>query len=136
MVNCVCLYNPLRNSCFKSKHLRIVQVVKTDGKTIEFKSPILVKDLLEKFPGLGVCFSRKSSSKHLPLSYELKLVKIYYLHASPVKETEQSEGVKRIKVIITKKQLQELLSKQVLVERKDFLSVKSKLESIPEGIEL
>ncbi|KAL6972161.1 hypothetical protein U1Q18_031849, partial [Sarracenia purpurea var. burkii] len=68
------------------------------------------------FPGLGVSASERFS--------QFKLGNMYYLLPSPTSvgiispskspmETEQACVVKRIKVIITKKQLQELLSKRI-----------------------
>ncbi|KAL2226890.1 UNVERIFIED_CONTAM: hypothetical protein Sindi_2047700 [Sesamum indicum] len=94
-----------------------------DGKVMEFTAPLLVKELLMNFEGFGVMSSRRSS-KHLPLSFELKLGGTYYLLPSeaPVQlkhtvaaEPEPNAAVKRIKVVITKKQLQDLLAKKISV---------------------
>ncbi|KAK4431268.1 hypothetical protein Salat_0888900 [Sesamum alatum] len=101
-----------------------------DGKVVEFTAPVLVKELLMNFEGFGVKSSRKSS-KHLPPSFELKLGGIYYLLPSeapmqlksmvtavPVKaEPEPNTPFKRVKVVITKKQLQDLLEKKISVEK-------------------
>ncbi|KAF8379924.1 hypothetical protein HHK36_027389 [Tetracentron sinense] len=102
--------------------------MKTNGKILEYRSSLLVKDLLVNFSGYGVAVS-KEALQHLPPNYELKIGQIYYLHPSsssvgpvspagisPLADTDGTSGIKRIKIIITKKQLQELLAKQVSVE--------------------
>ncbi|KAJ4835894.1 hypothetical protein Tsubulata_006153 [Turnera subulata] len=142
---------------------RVLQVVKTDGKILEFRAPILVKDILLYFSGSGIGMSKEALDKHLPPNYELKLGETYYILPSlsaVVKTTAstvcqakadrgETKGVKRIKVVITKQELQQLLEKQVSVEE-ILLGVgktsstasldspkiwKPKLESIPEGYE-
>ncbi|CAK9146501.1 unnamed protein product [Ilex paraguariensis] len=165
MGNCFALCKTIKNFCAgasASKHQKVLQVVKMDGKIFEFTEPIVVKDLLVNFVGLGVGASKKAS-QHLPPSYELMLGNVYYLlplvgtvqttvspaGVSPPDKREQEGSVKRIKVVITKQQLQELLSKQISVqtvlsglEKKTQLSGDSSiswrpnLESIPEGIEV
>ncbi|KAL0317931.1 UNVERIFIED_CONTAM: hypothetical protein Sangu_2207400 [Sesamum angustifolium] len=112
------------------RNRKVLQVVKMDGKVLEFTAPVRVKEVLMNFEGFNVKSSRKSS-KHLPPSFEMKLGGTYYLLPSeapvqlkntvaavPVKaEPEQNTAVKRIKVVITKKQLQDLLAKKISVEK-------------------
>ncbi|KAK9292569.1 hypothetical protein L1049_020543 [Liquidambar formosana] len=164
MGNRFALRRPSWCSCARAaamaKQQKVLRVVKTDGKILEFSVPILVKDLLVKFSGLGVGVS-KEASQHLPLNHKLKTGKIYYLLplASPagaidpagissMDNPEQTCGSKRIKVVITKQQLKELMSKQVIsleevlsgLEKTACSMVSStnwkpKLESIAEGSE-
>lgn len=136
MGNCLVLYKPTTRSCdgaAEDKNHKVLKIVKIDGKVLELKSPITVNDLLANFSGFGVSVS-ESASQNLPSTYKLKVGKKYYLRpflnstgiisptntSSPVETEEAAEGVKRIKVVITKQQLQELLSKQISVE--DVLS--------------
>ncbi|KAL3524455.1 hypothetical protein ACH5RR_017289 [Cinchona calisaya] len=80
----------------------VVQVVKMDGKILELRASILVKDLLLKFPGLSVAASKKNPES-LPLSYELKLGNIYYLLPSllsHVQKEEQSPSCASIIVVL------------------------------------
>ncbi|PSS32960.1 Protein of unknown function DUF4228, plant protein [Actinidia chinensis var. chinensis] len=157
MRNCVVLCKP------KTKTCKILQIVKVDGKILKLTAPITVKELLVNFSGLGVAVSKRAS-QYLPPTYELKIGKKYYLfpcpnttgfiinpvQASSTVETEQDGGVKRIKVVITRQQLQELLKKQLSVEDvvsgmergKNSSSVEApstfwrpRLEPIPEGSE-
>lgn len=154
-----------RVSCFAdveaSKNRNIVQLLKSDGEIFEFSTPVLVKDVLRKFSGFSIALARKKPL-HLPPDFWLKLGSKYHLIPSvggleSVEESrdvdkEETGGVRRIKVVITKKQLQDLLSKEVLAA--DILSAlrsetcdgddyddeddssttiwKPKLESIPE----
>ncbi|RVW22360.1 hypothetical protein CK203_096198 [Vitis vinifera] len=108
--------------CIPSKR-RVLWVVKRDGKMIQFRGPILVKDVLVNFSGLGVGVSREAL-QHLPSDYELKIGKVYYLLPCPCSSGgsvsapevssvaddggQKGSGMKRIKVVITKQQLQDL----------------------------
>lgn len=172
MGNCFAACRQRKVSCCGAvafKNQKAVQLVKTDGNIIEFSMPILVKDALLNFSGFGIALARKTTLQ-LPPNFQLRLGNKYYLipppvgssktaaaadHSQKVEKDPEKGSVKRIKVIITKQQLQELLSKQVLA--KDILSGlyqskttcfysddddnsstcwKPKLESIPEGNEI
>ncbi|KAK3042859.1 hypothetical protein RJ639_001132 [Escallonia herrerae] len=163
MGNCFALCKPASriHSCTVAvpcKDRGIVQIMKMDGKIVEFAAPILVKNALVQFSGLNVGLS-KEASQYLPSDYELKLGNMYHFLPSSSAcavqnlglaegetpatriDKEQDGSVKRIKVVITKQQLQDLLTKQVLIE--DVLggepccySGNARLESIPEGSEL
>ncbi|KAL8127726.1 uncharacterized protein LOC141720020 [Apium graveolens] len=133
MGNCLVLCGHNRVSCFvdaeTSKNSNIVQLVKSDGEIFEFSTPVLVRDVLREFSGFSVALARKNPL-HLPPDFRLKLGNRYHLVSSveglgSVEETrvvdEESGGFRRIKVVITKKQFQDLLSKEVLSD--DILSV-------------
>ncbi|KAH7543750.1 hypothetical protein ACOSQ2_031862 [Xanthoceras sorbifolium] len=152
-------------SCFGKaiKHKKVVRIVKMDGKILEMKSPVKVEEILRSFSGSGIDgVSEKLAPEFLPLNHQLKLGKVYYVLPSVTSdkekaveaeaEAEAGGGVRRIKVVITKKQLQQLLEKQLSVEEV-LLTVgrrrrsaswevdsptsnwKPKLEAIPEGSE-
>ncbi|GLT48300.1 hypothetical protein SLA2020_219330 [Shorea laevis] len=148
------------HGALKAKSKKVLQIEKMDGKMLEFKTPVLVKDVLVNFSSVGIGLS-KSARERLPPDYELKLGKVYYFlppsssgstEASTAREHNSSmadtRAAKRIKVVITKQQLQQLLSKQVTTEEilagpkknncyiiDESTNWKPKLESIPEGIE-
>ncbi|XVF10167.1 hypothetical protein REPUB_Repub07fG0159400 [Reevesia pubescens] len=132
MGNCWALLTPSEGSCliaFKAKpDNKVLQVVKMDGKILEFGAPLLVKDVLMKFSGSGIGLS-KTVTQHLPLNYELNMGRVYFIlpsldpvgavtpeSNSSMADTQQSGGVKRIKVVITKQELHQLLTKQISVE--------------------
>lgn len=104
------------------RNTKVLRVVKVDGEVIEFTSPVVVGELLVKFEGFGVKSSRKPS-KLLSPSSELRLGKIYYLFplksSDPAKNQtdDTSSSTRRIKIVIRKKQLEELLSKKLSVEK-------------------
>lgn len=159
MGNCLALLTPNTSSWVDfSDNKKVLRVVKTDGKILEYRVPILVKDLLLNFDGFGVRVSQRST-QGLPPNYELRVGHVYYLlptavsvasaeDSSPKNREGFADGAKRIKVIITKQQLEELLSKKMSIE--DVLasvrieavdgaacatSWRPKLETIPEGNE-
>ncbi|XP_038709099.1 uncharacterized protein LOC120003984 [Tripterygium wilfordii] len=127
---------PRLGFCSRAKNEKILQVVRRDGKALEFNRPVLVKEILVNFPGAGIGLSEEAKEQ-LPPDYELKVGDVY--HVIPCSSASAS-AVKRIKMVITKQQLQLLLTKQVSLEQVldkgnfDYAtSWKPKLESIPEG---
>uniref|UniRef100_A0A7N2KVE3 Uncharacterized protein n=1 Tax=Quercus lobata TaxID=97700 RepID=A0A7N2KVE3_QUELO len=161
MGNCSALGKPKRKSIImscapkgpkpmcKCNHQEVLRVMKTDGKILEYTRPMLVKNVLMNFPGYGIGLSKRPL-RQLPLNYELKVGHVYYL--LPLSRSDYSSsslgmegtnsGTKRIKVIITKQQLEELLSKKISVEEK-LLEIQKEsmsrwrpvLETIPEGMD-
>lgn len=135
-----------------AKQSKVVRVAKLDGKILEFSSPVLVKEVLNNFPEFHLGASKEASeSEHLCRDYELRAGRLYYLLSSPSRpppsvsstgNREPTSGGKRVKVVITKKQLEMLVSKQISLQ--DVLSQvhdktfnlpsnwKPKLDSIPE----
>lgn len=98
--------------------LRVLKVY--DGKILEFRASIKVKDLLMNYPNSYVGLFREATQP-LPLEYKLKIGKIYYLLPCfptikivstsllcPVSQPKDSGGV-RIKMVITKQQFRQLL---------------------------
>nr|KYP57049.1 hypothetical protein KK1_003303 [Cajanus cajan] len=129
-----------------AKKVKVVRVAKPDGKILEFSIPIHVKDILTNYPDYCVGVSKEVTESLSP-DHELKAGRLYYLlpslHTPPnLKSLKTGGGVKRIKVVITKQQLEQLVTKQISVE--DILSEaqtvgvnfpsnrKPKLDSIPE----
>lgn len=123
--------NCLRKSCAQaavSNHLEVIlRVMRSDGESLEYRMPMLVKDVLMNFSGYGIGLSERPL-RQLPMNYELKVGHVYYLLplSSPAApnnystacsiDMDTTSGTKRMKVVITKKQLQELLSNKISVE--------------------
>ncbi|KAM1054939.1 hypothetical protein ACFX2I_002219 [Malus domestica] len=138
------------NCLVLSKEDKVLRVLKTDGKVLEFRAPTLVKDILSNFSGVGISLSKQASEQLSP-DYKLKLGKVYYMIPLPGSAENDSAATRRIKIVVTKQRLQELLTKQISVE--EVLSAsgpekkassscvdsskiwKPKLKSITEGIE-
>ncbi|KAL2921687.1 hypothetical protein RDABS01_013178 [Bienertia sinuspersici] len=119
------------------KEKRTLQIIKVDGKMLEFKSPVIVRDLLVSYPDFYVGVF-KNATQALPLDYKLKIGEIYYLlpsvtgdHTTTTTSSSANDEDARtemdstttktttttIKVVITKEQLQQILcSKQGRME--------------------
>ncbi|RDX71926.1 hypothetical protein CR513_48655, partial [Mucuna pruriens] len=147
MGNCLDLCEPSPGSCI-AKKVKLVRVAKPDGKVLEFSTPVHVKDILTNYPAYGVGVSEKVTEPLSP-DHELKAGRLYYLLPSlhspgNLISSNTGGGIKRIKVVITKKQLEQLVTKKISVEDLLLLSEvqtvavnfpsnqKSKLDSIPE----
>ncbi|KAL2921688.1 hypothetical protein RDABS01_013179 [Bienertia sinuspersici] len=121
------------------KGKEVLQVLKVnDGKILKFTAPIKVKDLLINYPNFYVAIFR-DATQCLPLEYKLKVGKVYYLvpYFSTIIQDDyvsspllcyipqpKDRGV-RIKVVVTKQQLRQLLTNQVRFETM-FLGIDKK----------
>ncbi|XP_068658111.1 uncharacterized protein [Aristolochia californica] len=102
---------------------KIVKVMKIDGKIIEYKPPMQVHELLAEFEGHAVC-DKLPISQHLHPSTKMRSGTLYYLlppgrlmqKSTEVewKVTENSSPTVRIKMVMTKKELKEMLAKSGL----------------------
>ncbi|XP_039060659.1 uncharacterized protein LOC120204675 [Hibiscus syriacus] len=97
MGKCWALLRPSEGSCLRGveseSKQNVVRVVKMDGKML---APLLVKDVLGKCSGWGIGSSKTESNS-----------------PSFVADTQRAGGVRRIKVVITKQEFQQLLTKQI-----------------------
>jgi len=117
---------------------QFIKIKKVDGKILEYRDPLFVKDLLRDYDGHAVVNCETSCHKLSP-EYELLPGKTYCLipnnssHISsrdggvifhekvqegvlkPAsgKEVSEKNGVVRLKIVITKRQLEEMLSKSI-----------------------
>ncbi|KDP37299.1 hypothetical protein JCGZ_06753 [Jatropha curcas] len=105
---------------------KVVKVMKPDGKILEYKSPIRVQQVLSDFSGFAVSASVQALQHLLP---DAKLLggNLYYLVPLPLpspeakkkvrfsipegEDKQETTGVVRIKLVISKQELQELLQK-------------------------
>ena len=124
------------NCLVLSKENKVLRVLKTDGKALELRAPALVKDILSNFSGVGISLSKQASEQLSP-DCKLKLGKVYYMIPLPVSAENDSAATRRIKMVITKQQLQQLLTKKISLQEvlSDSKIWKPKLKSIPEEIE-
>ncbi|CAO2838519.1 unnamed protein product [Amaranthus hypochondriacus] len=105
------------------KH-KVLQVIKmNDGKILEYRTSIKVKDLLIEYPNFYVGLF-KEATQPLPLGYKLRIGNVYYLISSSSSTTIKkpnsiilrNNGVVRIKLVLTKKQFHMLFSNHMKVE--------------------
>ncbi|KAI0489086.1 hypothetical protein KFK09_028927 [Dendrobium nobile] len=139
---------------------KILRIIKVDGKVMEYSTSILVKDVLLSFHGFGVGLS-KNTCELLSPDYELKAGRTYHLLPLTLPrsqglnpslmqkdEIEDNGGSRRVKVVLTKLQLQQLLSMNISLaelisaasgceefSKRNRRSWKPELETIVEGNE-
>ncbi|XP_055811616.1 uncharacterized protein LOC129881436 [Solanum dulcamara] len=108
---------------------KVVKVIKTDGKILEYKSPIKVHQILSQFPSHVISNSLQVINQNLLPNDDMLRGKIYYLlPILPIPKPTTKKKVKfaddqllveekakpkiealRIKLVISKKELQALL---------------------------
>ncbi|KAL8132056.1 uncharacterized protein LOC141713938 [Apium graveolens] len=105
----------------------LVQVLKTDGKILEYKAPLKVHQVLSEYSG-HVISRTLPVTQHLRPDVELRSGKLYYLLPLQVpsleleySNTEEAaregnRGAVRIKLVIRKQDLEEMLSKGGTIE--------------------
>ncbi|KAH0448594.1 hypothetical protein IEQ34_022394 [Dendrobium chrysotoxum] len=165
MGNCVAssgFKNQIKTKSSVSDH-KILRIIKVDGKVMEYSTSILVKDVLLSFPGFGVGVS-KNACQLLSPDYELKAGRTYHLLPLTLPQLGGSQGLKpslmqkdeiedtggsrKVKVLLTKQQLQQLLSMNISLaelisaasgyeefSKRNRRSWKPELETIIEGNE-
>ncbi|XWS56002.1 hypothetical protein CRYUN_Cryun09bG0049000 [Craigia yunnanensis] len=111
---------------------KVIRVMKTDGKILECQAPIIVQQVLSDFSGYALSDSF-SGFQHLRADAKLLPGQLYYLIPVPspsqkskkkkvrfsnpeVNDEQGNAGVVRIKLIISKQELQELFQKGVSVQ--------------------
>lgn len=144
----LCTVGDMQSKEVLLKEKRILQIIKeVDGKILEFTNPVMVRDLLVSYPNSYVGIF-KEATQPLPLDYKLKIGKSYYLlpsfdHAHTTTTCNEGDEATReingttttrttkttIKVVITKEQLQKMLSKQGRIEELLLGVVPKKLSS-------
>ncbi|KAJ1394509.1 hypothetical protein SESBI_34085 [Sesbania bispinosa] len=101
----------------------VVRIMKTDGKILEYKTPIKVEQVLIDFSGHAVSDSQPVQ-RHLQPNTKLLCGQLYYLvplpppspkarkkvrFAEPEVQDVQKSSVVRIKLVISKQELQDML---------------------------
>ncbi|XP_068661712.1 uncharacterized protein [Aristolochia californica] len=145
---------------------KMIKVMKMDGKIIEYKPPMQIHELLAEFEGHAVS-DELPVSRHLQPSTKMQSGTPYYLlppgrlmQKSKVewKVTDRSSPTLRIKLVMTKKELREMLAEGGIKGEELITGLQSKpcmkdadneadssekfglwrpvLESIPEGRDL
>ncbi|KAJ8899628.1 hypothetical protein K2173_018602 [Erythroxylum novogranatense] len=102
----------------------VIRVMNPDGKILEYKAPIIVQQVLSDFSGHALSVSLQSL-QHLRPDTKLLVGHLYYLVPASIpspqvkkkvrfsipEKGDEGSKVVRIKLIISKKELQEMLQK-------------------------
>lgn len=129
---------------------KVIKIRKTDGKILTYKAPMKVHQILSEFPGHAIS-DTLPVLRHLKPDTKLHKNHVYYLlplplsspkvgkkktvrFANPEEEAVQESGVVRIKLVITKKELQEMIQKGVVAvdEMVSQLHIKKGIDSADE----
>ncbi|KAL4626616.1 hypothetical protein ACB092_05G110000 [Castanea dentata] len=129
---------------------KVIKIRKTDGKILTYKAPMKVHQILSEFPGHAIS-DTLPVLRHLKPDTKLLRNHVYYLlplplsspkvgkkktvrFANPEEEAVQESGVVRIKLVITKKELQEMIQKGVVAvdEMVSQLHIKKGIDSADE----
>ncbi|EEF33668.1 conserved hypothetical protein [Ricinus communis] len=104
---------------------KVVKVMKPDGKILEYRAPVRVQQVLSEFSGHAISDSLQDFQHLLP-DTKLHGGSLYYLVALPLpspevkkkvrfsipeEENKKETGAVRIKLVISKQELQEILRK-------------------------
>ncbi|XVE75963.1 hypothetical protein DITRI_Ditri12bG0134500 [Diplodiscus trichospermus] len=117
---------------------KVIRVMKSDGKILEYQAPTKVRQVLSDFSGHALSDSF-SGFHHLQPDAKLLPGQLYYLIPLPspsqkskkkkvrfsnpeVNDEQGSAGVVRIKLVISKQELQELLQKGGVLSAPDMVS--------------
>lgn len=108
----------------------LVQVMKTDGKILEYKAPLKVHQVLSEYSGHAISHTLQVT-QHLCPDAKLRAGQLYYLLPVPLSSMELDKeytntkkevagkencGAVRIKLVIRKQDLEEMLSKGGTIE--------------------
>ncbi|GLT40646.1 hypothetical protein SLA2020_147630 [Shorea laevis] len=122
---------------------KVIKVMKTDGKILEYQAPIKVHQVLSEFSGHALSESFPGLQHLLP-DAELFSGNLYYLiplpssspkvkkkvrFSIPEVDGEQATGTVRIKLVISKQELQEMLHKKGLSVHEMISEAQSKQQS-------
>uniref|UniRef100_A0A0C9S0T8 TSA: Wollemia nobilis Ref_Wollemi_Transcript_28859_610 transcribed RNA sequence n=1 Tax=Wollemia nobilis TaxID=56998 RepID=A0A0C9S0T8_9CONI len=120
--------NCMQRGCARvSKEMedQLIRITEVDGKIMEYKAPLLVKDLLMNYEGHDVTVNSDAVCNNLCPDDELSPGRLYSLvpKGRTYEKTESGQALKtetkteeetsktmRVKVVITKQQLAELLA--------------------------
>ncbi|KAF5737446.1 hypothetical protein HS088_TW13G00327 [Tripterygium wilfordii] len=108
---------------------QVIQVMKPDGKILEYRAPINVNQVTSEYSGHAISDTLQVIHQHLLPETKLIGGHLYYLvplpssppeirkkkkvrFSNPEKEDGQGSSVVRIKIIISKQELQEMLQKE------------------------
>ncbi|XP_031266931.1 uncharacterized protein LOC116125331 [Pistacia vera] len=132
---------------------KMIKVMKTDGKVLEYKAPIKVEDVLSEYSGHALSDSLPEIRKLRPdaklvggnlyfLVPKVEKKKVRFSEEEAARDGQGTAGIVRIKLVISKQQLQDLLQKggvsveDMISQNKneaEYCKVwKPELESIPE----
>ncbi|XP_074565111.1 uncharacterized protein LOC141821640 [Curcuma longa] len=133
---------------------KVVRIMRMDGQILHYQPPLKVQQVLNEFPGHSISDALPAITYLDPAMF-MRRGRLYYLlpPENQIMETGDAVGVVRVKLVITKQQLKDMLSEggialdgmlSVLLreqrrkhsasgEKERPIEWRPTLESIPEG---
>ncbi|CAL9762998.1 unnamed protein product [Musa acuminata subsp. burmannicoides] len=99
-------------NCLILQEKKVIEIMRMDGEVLRYPSPLKVQQVLNEFPGHAIsdalpviaCLDPEKRMRHGQLYYLLPPKK-------PVAETSAGEGLVRIKLVVSKQELKEMVRK-------------------------
>ncbi|WOL02291.1 hypothetical protein Cni_G11010 [Canna indica] len=139
-------------NCLVLQEKKVIKIMRMDGEILQYQSPLQVQQVLDEFPGHAIS-NELPVVTYLDPAMSMRHGQLYYL-LPPKKPAAQTSdagaGVIRIKLVITKKELKDMLRKGGVspddmlsflqreqsnrsTEKERSVEWRPTLESIPEG---
>ncbi|XP_010931137.1 uncharacterized protein At1g66480 [Elaeis guineensis] len=99
-------------NCLVLQDKKMIKIMRMDGKILRYQSPLKAYQILSEFPEHAI-FDALPVVHHLDPTTDMRSGQLYYLLPlkTPIKETGLGTGVVRIKLVISKQELKDLLLK-------------------------
>ncbi|XP_008787753.2 uncharacterized protein At1g66480-like [Phoenix dactylifera] len=99
-------------NCLFIQDKEMIEIMRMDGKMLRYRSPLKAYRVLSEFPGHAIS-DALPVIHHLDPTTDMRSGRLYYLlpPKTPTKETGLGNGVVRIKMVISKQELKDLLRK-------------------------
>ncbi|XP_074568711.1 uncharacterized protein LOC141825224 [Curcuma longa] len=120
-------------NCIVVEKEEVIKIMRMDGQIIQYQSPLKVQQVLNEFPGHAVSDALPAIT-YLDPAASMRHGQLYYLlpPEKQITEADGAVGVVRIKLVITKQQLKDMLSKGGIASH-DMLSLLRREQSSKHG---
>ncbi|KAL9290879.1 hypothetical protein AtEden1_Chr3g0166511 [Arabidopsis thaliana] len=86
---------------------KVIKIMRNDGKVVEYRGPMKVHHILTQFSPHYSLFDSLTNNCHLHPQAKLLCGRLYYLEDD--EESQKSNGVVRVKMVVSKQELEKLL---------------------------
>lgn len=99
-------------NCINLEKKKVVRIMRMDGQILQYRPPLKVQQVLDEFPGYSISDALPAITYLYPTMF-MRQGQLYYLvpPKNQIMETGNAVGVVRVKLVITKRQLKDMLSK-------------------------
>ncbi|KAH7680672.1 RNA-binding S4 domain-containing protein [Dioscorea alata] len=115
-----------------------IKIMSKDGKILSYQPPLKVQQVLLDFPGYAISSSALPVICNLDQETYLSEGQLYYLippEIKPLAQTGHADDVLRIKLVLSKQELKELIKNGGIVSLDDMMSQLQRITRRRDGIE-